>query len=50
MVGVADGSGEGHRAHKPVVRSDAELWIKPVMQGVYADQRFSFGAAGKGPR
>jgi len=30
--------------------SDAESWIKPAAQGVYASQRLSFGAAGKGLR
>jgi hypothetical protein len=50
LVGVVYGNVEGHRAHKHVFRSDAESWIKPAGQGVYASQRLSFGEAGKGPR
>jgi hypothetical protein len=43
-----DGSGKGHRAHKPVAHSDTESEIKPVAPGVYVGQRLSFGVAGKG--
>ena len=50
LVGVVYGNVEGLRAHEHVSRSDAESWIKPVVQGVYASQRLSFGTAGKGPR
>ncbi len=50
LVDVGYGNMEGHRARKHVSRSDVESWIKPAGQGVYASQRLSFGAAGKGPR
>jgi hypothetical protein len=47
LVDIPCGLGEGLRAHKFGGRGDVERWGKPVVQGVYASQRLSFGAAGK---
>ena len=47
LVGIVVGTGEGLRAHESGVRCGVERWSKPVVHGVYACQRLSFGSTGK---